>query len=280
MHLRAVVLTLLLGSQLLADEAPKTYEVMALKDINYNGEGADPVYHKLDLYVPKDCKDFPVLFFIHGGAWTVGSKNDLGIYENMGKAFAKQGIGMVSINYRLSPKVKHPAHIEDTAAAFAWVVSNIGKYGGSKEKIFPCGHSAGGHLCALLATDESYLKKHNLDSKAVRGVIPISGVYAIAPGSMKNVWGTDPEVVKQAGALEHVRAGLPPFLIIFADKDLPGCGKAPSERFATALKQKNVSAETMEVPNSDHISLMFQYSKTDDPVFNAIRDFIRKHSEK
>jgi acetyl esterase/lipase len=280
MPLRPLALLLLVGSPLLGADAPKTYEVEAKKDINYVGDGADPVFHKLDLYLPKDCKDFPVVFFIHGGAWSLGSKNDLGIFESMGKALAKQGIGMVSINYRLSPRVKHPAHIEDTAAAFAWVYNNIAKYGGSKEKIFPCGHSAGGHLCALLATDDSYLKKYGLDSKAIRGVIPISGVYYIAPGSMKNIWGNDAEVVKMAQPSAHVRAGLPPFFILYADKDLPGCGKEPSERFATALKQKDVSAQTMEVKNSDHIWVMFQFSKTDDPVFNAIRDFVLKHSEK
>jgi arylformamidase len=272
-------LALLLLAPLAADP-PRTYEVEAKKDINYNGTGADPVYHKLDLYVPKDCKDFPVLFFIHGGAWTLGSKNDLGIYESMGKAFAKQGIGMVSINYRLSPKVKHPAHVEDAAAAFALVHANIGKYGGAKDKIFPCGHSAGGHMCALLASDETYLKKHGLDLKAIRGVVPISGVYFIVPGFLTDVWGKDPEVVKKAQPAEHAKAGLPPFLIFYADKDLPGCDKLPSEGYAALLKLKGVNVMTTEVKNSGHIQIMFQYSKTDDPVFNAIRDFVRKHSEK
>lgn len=271
-------LSLLLAATLAADP-PKTYEVEVKKDIAYQ-VGSDSVYHKLDLYVPKGAKDFPVLFFIHGGAWKIGSKNDLGIYESMGKAFAKQGIGMVSINYRLSPKVAHPAHVEDTATAFAWVYNNIGKYGGAKEKLFPCGHSAGGHLCALLASDDTYLKKHGLDLKAVRGVVPISGVYFIKPGFLTDVWGKDPEVVKKAQPAEHAKAGLPPFHIFYADKDLPGCDKLPSEGYAALLKLKGVDVKTTEVKNSDHIRIMFQYSKTDDPVFNAIRDFVRKHSEK
>ena len=66
-----------------ADAAPaKTYEVETVKDVAYyEGEDADKVKHKLDLYVPKDKKDFPVLFFVHGGAWISGDKNYFGVYS-------------------------------------------------------------------------------------------------------------------------------------------------------------------------------------------------------
>ena len=63
---------------------------------------------KLDLYLPKGHKDFPVLIFVHGGTWKSGSKD---LYGGLGKLYARNGIGTVIINYRLSPKVKHPAHI-------------------------------------------------------------------------------------------------------------------------------------------------------------------------
>src|SRR5438874_1699915 len=101
----------------------------------YEGMDADPVRHKLDLYLPKDQKDFPVLFFVHGGAWRSGSKD---LYGPLGTVFAKNGIGVVVINYRLSPKVQHPAHIEDVARAFAWTHKNIGKHGGKADQLFVC----------------------------------------------------------------------------------------------------------------------------------------------
>src|SRR5206468_3096567 len=113
--------------------------------------------HRLDLYLPEGKSDAPVLFFVHGGGWTVGDKNLFGIAARLGKTLARRGIGLVSINYRLSPKVKHPEHIRDVARAFAWTHQNIGTYGGCKEEIFLCGHSAGGHLVALLSTDTQYL---------------------------------------------------------------------------------------------------------------------------
>src|SRR5438270_10644137 len=158
-----------------ADDANKppivrtgSFEVQSIKDIAYDdAKDADPVRHKLDLYLPKGHKDFPVLMFVHGGAWTSGNKN---LYGPLGQRFAANGIGTAIINYRLSPAVQHPAHAQDVAKAFAWTHKNIGKHGGRADQIFISGHSAGGHLVALLATDESYLKAHKLGISDIKGV--------------------------------------------------------------------------------------------------------------
>jgi acetyl esterase/lipase len=129
----------------------KVFEVEAVKDVASNdAPDADPDKHQLDLYLPKGQKDFPTLFFVHGGTWKSGDRKQ---YPKLGETFASRGIGMVIINYRLSPKVQHPAHIQDVAKAFAWTCNNIGHYGGLADQIFCCGHSAGGHLVALLATE-------------------------------------------------------------------------------------------------------------------------------
>lgn len=280
MTCRALAVALLVALPAAAQEPAKTYDVETKTDLAYReGDGADPVKHKLDLYLPKDAKDYPVLFFIHGGAWTMGSKNDLGLYAALGKALAKQGIGVVSINYRLSPKVQHPGHIEDVAAAFAWVHANVGKYGASTDKLFVCGHSAGGHLCALLATDETYLKKHNLDLKAIKGAIPISGVFFLAGNFMPNVFGKDADVRKNAQPAAHVKAGLPPFLILYADGDLKGCDKTPAEGFCKLLKEKAVEAEAREFKGSNHFLILLHACRPDEAVFAAVRDFVVKHGK-
>jgi len=93
-----------------ADETRQAkYEVEVVKNVSYNdSKDADDVRHKLDLYLPKGAKDYPVLFYIHGGGWTKGSKES---FARHGKMFASRGIGCVSVNYRLSPKIKHPDHI-------------------------------------------------------------------------------------------------------------------------------------------------------------------------
>jgi acetyl esterase/lipase len=264
-----------------AVRAAEPLEVEVHKDISYNdARDADPVRHKLDLYLPKGQKDYPVVFFVHGGGWSMFDKDYFGNAPKMGRAFAEQGIGFISINYRLSPKVKHPAHIEDVALAYAWAQKNIGKYGGRADQMFISGHSAGGHLVALLVTDERYLKAHNLSPKDVRGVIPISGVYEITEKFMQPVFGDDAEVRKQASPLTHARGNLPPFAIIFADNDFPSCGKMPSEKFAKALRDKGTAAETHEIKNNDHIKIIASASDKNDAVFKMMLEFVRTNTAK
>ena len=239
-------------------KADKTFEVETVRDIPYyEGDDADKAKHKLDLYLPKGQQDFPVLFFVHGGAWSTGDKRFFGVYSAFGKQFAKRGIGTVVTNYCLSPGVQHPEHIKDVARAFAWTKKNIANYGGKPDQIFVCGHSAGGHLVALLATDETYLKAVGLGLNAIRGVIPISGVYQVPPKMLASVFGKNPEVHKQASPITHARKDAPPFLILYADKDFPTCDVI-SEQFCKTLKSKKAEAKTVEIKDRNHMTIIVQ----------------------
>jgi acetyl esterase/lipase len=262
-----------------ADEAKvvKTggnFEVEVHKDIAYVEKDADE-RQKLDVYSPKGAKDCPVLFFIHGGAWRAGSRSG---FDKIGRTYAKNGVVFVSTGYRLSPKVQHPAHIQDVAKGFAWTVANIEKYGGNKDAIFVSGHSAGGHLAALLATDDDYLKAEKLSLKNIKGVIPVSGVYVIVVSTrMKDVFGEDADVCKKASPQNHVSEGLPPFLVLYAEKDLGNLAKQ-AEAFAPALKEKKVEATLLMQKDRDHGSVMMKQAAEDDPATQAVLEFIAKHS--
>jgi acetyl esterase/lipase len=275
----------------------KKYEVRELDDVAYfEGKGADSVRHKLDIFVPKDKKDFPVVVFVHGGAWMIGDKSCVGLYSAVGRFLASRGVGAVFPNYRLSPWVKHPEHVKDVARAFAWTHKNIARYGGDPDRLFIGGHSAGGHLAALLATDEQYLKAEGLSRKNVRGVLAVSGVYRI-PDKLEFLWtndgglgakvelktnpfdwifGKDPKGRESASPVCHVCAGLPPFLLIYCDQDLPLLPEMADE-FAAALKEKKCDVELIKVEDRNHNNVMFKATKADDPVAKAMLDFVRRH---
>jgi acetyl esterase/lipase len=253
------------------------YEVKAVKDLAYNdAQDADPAKHKLDLFLPKGKKDFPVLFFVHGGGWRNGDRK---IYPKLGETFAKNGVGTVIISYRLSPKVKHPAHIQDVAKAFAWTHQNIGKYGGRADQIFISGHSAGGHLVALLATDPSYLEAEKLSPANIKGVIALSGVYTIRPSErFEAVFGKDEDECKKASPLAHVKGKHPPILIAYADKDL-GMIPRMSEQVAKAVKDCKCEVECLKIDDRDHVSIMRNaVLSEDDPLTQAMLKFLAKHS--
>jgi len=259
-------------------------EVRRVLDVPYyEGSDADPVKHKLDLYLPKDQKDFPVLFFVHGGAWRHGDKNTLlGFYGYLASSLARRGLGVVVTNYRLSPAVRHPEHIKDVARAFAWTHEEIAKYGGNANEIFVSGHSAGGHLVALLATDESYLKSQGLTLKAIRGAIPLSGVYRITEmGHMYDaMFGADPQIRRDASPIDHACAEAPPFLLIYGESDLPICAREPAEAFCTALKEHRANVSSLEIKDRNHVSLLYKAASESDPVNQAIREFVAKYSSK
>jgi acetyl esterase/lipase len=177
---------LLLGGSARADavKAAKPYPLEETLDIRYHDGSNRQV---LDVFRPNGIEGRPVVLFVHGGGWIIGDKCLFGLYRAFGRFLARQGIVAVFPNYRLSPAVNHPEHVKDVARAFAWTRRHAKDYGGDPDQIFLCGHSAGGHLVSLLATNGAYLNDEALglkaeDRAALRGVISVSGVYLIPTG--------------------------------------------------------------------------------------------------
>ncbi len=251
------------------------FPVEVVRDVAYDdGKDADPVRHRLDLYLPKDQKGFPVLLFVHGGGWTRGSKE---AFAKLAHTFARNGVGTAVTNYRLTPQVKHPAHAQDVAKALAWVHGHIAKYGGRADEIFLSGHSAGGHLVALLGTDPSYLEAVKVPATAVKGVIPISGVYTIRPGKISAAFGKDEAERRSASPQAHVKGRHVPFLILYADKDGKDFDKM-AEEFRQALQDGKNEAASLKVAGRTHGSIVGNMVNQDDPATQAMLAFIARHS--
>ncbi|MDY3561599.1 alpha/beta hydrolase [Gemmata sp. JC673] len=259
-----------------AEGKPEAHEKHA--DIAYRTDkDADKERHVLDVYTPKGKKDFPTVLFVHGGSWKSGNKN---LYEVLGKSLAADGIGCVICNYRLSPKVQHPAHIEDVAKAFAWTRDNIGKYGGKKDQLFLCGHSAGGHLVSLLATDPQYLKAERCSAADIRGVASLSGVYKILHTErvFEVPFGKDEKVCTLASPLAHATGKCPPFFIAYADADFPLLDKM-AEDMGAALKKAGSPFELMKCKDRDHYTIIVQFVSNADPLNKSFREFVQKNSK-
>jgi acetyl esterase/lipase len=294
-------------------------EVEQIRDVAYyEGPDADAFRHRLDLFLPKGQKDYPVVVLVRGGAWIMGDNRCCGLYSAVGEFLARQGIAAVLPNYRLSPGVRHPEHVRDVARAVAWTRAHIADCGGRPDQLFLAGHSAGGHLVALLATKEQYLKGEGLRSADIRGVICFCGVYRIPDGAVDvtlggatpaafrlsemapfrgggqgggptlpgipfslNVYapafGNDPRVREEASPLSHVRPGLPPFLILSAENDLPTL-PGMAEEFYQALVDQGNEAQFLGVADRNHNSILFRAITTEDPVARAMLSFIRRHA--
>jgi arylformamidase len=195
------------------------------KDIAY---GSHPE-QKLDVYAPTREKStsLPVVIWVHGGGWRNGDKDNRS-GTTLCKTWSQVGIVTVNLNYRLTPQVTHPAHVQDIAAGIAWVQANIAKHGGDPRRLFLLGHSAGAHLVALVATNPTYLKAHGLAPKTtLAGVMPIDTASydlnatrsPLVRKMIRDAFGTDRAMLEEASPLPQARKNresCPPFLIATA----------------------------------------------------------------
>ena len=124
---------------------------------------------KLNLRIPDNKRNFPTLIWFHGGGLNKGNK-----HYPYGINVKKTAVAIV--NYRLSgEKAACPDYLYDAAAAAAWVLKNIEKYGGDPKHVYISGHSAGGYLTAMLALDKKYLSAFGVTPLQFAGFYPISG---------------------------------------------------------------------------------------------------------
>jgi arylformamidase len=263
------------------------------RDIPYDYvAGVDPNLLSLDIYAPKSetaaARDLsPVLVMIHGGAWQIGDKANPGIGYRKAATFVSNGFVYVTINYRLSPSVQYLTQAQDVAKALAWVAKTISHYSGDPGRICVMGYSAGAHLAALVATDESYLTREGYSLKLINGVVLLDGPYDI-PSVMKHIanrrrdlftpaFGSDPNAWTNASPIDHISAGkgIPPMLVLYADR--PGSPEV-SRRFAQALKGAGVPAAAVEVQGKNHGAMNRDVGNPNDPITRIILEFLRGKS--
>jgi acetyl esterase/lipase len=262
-----------------APAAAERLPVRAVKDIRFRtGDAEANGKDRLDLYLPQGKTRAPVIVWYYGGALQQGDKSDpteVGAAER----FASAGIVTAVVNYRLSPGVSHPAHIEDAAASFAWVKRHIAEYGGDPGRVFVVGHSAGAYLLALLATDERYLAAHGLSPRDIRGLVPVSAFFwvertGVAPDRPKTVWGTDERVWTDASPAHHLRAGLPPIQILYADGDEPWRQQQNEEFEREVRKAGNARVGIVRIANRTHMSILGHLKDDEDPASDNIIAFV------
>ncbi len=289
MKTATVAVVLLAAGVCLAEDTPEPPEVRRHLNLPYHKvEGVDPNLLSLDIYAPKDARNLPVMVMIHGGGWAFGDKANKGLMDRKVPWFASRGWVLASVNYRLSPKVQHPVHVQDVAKALAWLGENIGRYGGDPEQIYLMGHSAGAHLAALVAIDETYLQAHGRKLSMLKGVVLLDGAGYDIPTHLQSTAGpmlrrmyvrafTDDEAKqRQASPISHVQAGkdIPPFLIIHvANRE---ASRKQSEALAKALVEAKVPGRTFAAEGENHRSVNRDFGKKDHKVTAKTWKFLQQ----
>src|SRR5271166_2220888 len=267
----------------------KREDVEIVKDIHFARERGTDL--ELDIYRnvarPSGC---PVLFQIHGGGWTIGTKDEQAL--PLMNQMASAGWVCVTTNYRLSPAATFPDHLIDCKRALAWIREHVHEYGGDPSFVVVTGGSAGGHLSALVALtpdDLEYQPGFEHANTRVQGCVPFYGVYDFANRNgthrhmgmieflegrvLKGRRDEIPEMFDRASPITCVGAEAPPFFVIHGESDtlVP---VAEAREFVRALREKSRErAAYAELPGAQHAFEIFPSVRTIHTV-NAVHRFL------
>lgn len=202
----------------------------------------------LNFYYPKGLKNYPTIVWFHGGGITGGAKE-------IPKALMDKGFAVIGVGYRLSPKAKAPAYINDAAAAVAWTFKHIAEYGGNPDLIFVSGHSAGGYLGMMLAYDKKYLNKYQIDANKIAGLIPFSGqaITHFTVRAERGMKDTQP-LIDEYAPLYFVRADAPRTLLITGDREMELLGRYEENAYLLRMLKLtgHKTSRLYEIQGFDH----------------------------
>jgi acetyl esterase/lipase len=274
----ALVAVAFSASPAFAQKGPKLPEGTAEhRGLSYGS--AHKERNTLDLFVPKSDKPLPLIVWVHGGAWSAGSKDG----GNPAMRFLEQGYAVAAINYRLSQHAVFPAQIADCKEAIRFLRAGAKKYNLNPDKFGAWGSSAGGHLVALLGTsagakDLLLADSPNKDvSDSVQCVIDFFGPTDLlkmgeqagpkskfdqdGPNSpeSKLVGGAiqqKKELAQKANPITYVSKASAPFLIVHGDAD-PLVPLGQSELLNDSLKMAGVPVELITPKGAGHGGAQF-----------------------
>jgi len=246
---------------------------------NYSRQ-ADLVYgplpaNTLDLYLPTAGKNHPVVVFFFGGGWDSGDKAS---YKFVGAALADAGIIAVVPNYRLYPRAKFPAFMQDAAQAVAWARAHAPDWGGDPERLYVVGHSAGAHIAVLLALDDEYLRQAGGSSRWLSGAVGLSGPYNFLPFTedyLNDLFGPAANFPRTQ-PINYVRADAPPLLLMHGLRD-QRVRPANTRSLAAAMQAAGGRVTTHYFEQAGHSDLVAAFSIAKRgrlPVLQEICDFI------
>ncbi|TDE12151.1 alpha/beta hydrolase [Dyadobacter psychrotolerans] len=288
MRITFLILSIIIGAILLTLSGCSLKRINRTKDLVYTEAGKIvETDQQLSIFAPGKSKTpDDVLVFIHGGNWNSGKKSQ---YNIIGSHWAKKGVVYVIIDYPLSPAADYREMAMASAISVKWVKENISRYGGNPERIFVSGHSAGGHLAALISTDDQYFEQLGIKN-------PIAGTVLIDAAGLDmygylmeekfakghtylKTFTDDPKTWKEATPLYHLHKNMPPMLIYRGGKTYESILES-NEKFIKALQDYAPGTPYHIQEKKKHIPMITQFFNPWNDRYDEIIEFMGKVDER
>ncbi len=236
----------------------------------------------IDLVRPEKASGSPVILFIHGGGWTSGAKSMA--KDTQASHFAGQGFTWAAMNYRLVPGASVEDQARDVASAVRWLRRKSESLGLDPSGVVLLGHSSGGHLAALVASDPRWLKEVGLSHDVIRGVVMLDAAAIDVPAMMASGAATSPhyqaafgkEPVRQKSLSPRAHVGPPDaarWLILYDRYHNKMTGNF-SEQIAGALNESGAEARAVGIPETTHMGMLNNLGRPGDATTREVNQFL------
>jgi acetyl esterase/lipase len=244
---------------------------------------------QLDLYLPKGKGPFPLLLFVHGGYWSALDRRLLepllGTHGNLGAALAHRGIAAGIVGYRQYPQVKRGQDsLDDIARAIRFASEQAAILRVDPRRIFVMGHSAGGHLVSLLATDSRILERNGVATSAVAGYISVDGIFDLVASLpyfkpdqaqvMRELFGPDQQALAESSTVSHLTTSHAPWLVVDSTDDEQVC-RDGFHALKARLSGHDPRTELLELQGLGHNEIIVRAGMDDDPITPLVERFVR-----
>lgn len=232
-------------------------------DIPYGPTAAE----HLDLY-PAKAPDAPVHMFIHGGYWhSLGSKD----FSFVAEGLVEAGVAVAVLNYDLCPNVTMTEIVRQNRAAVKWLHGNARRHNCDPDRISVSGHSAGGHLTAMLmATD--WAGAYGLPQDVVKSGCAISGLFDLAP--FEHSWlqpklKLNAEEIERNSPIRHIPASAGPLIVTLGGAESAEFHRQ-SQDFLAAWTRAGLEGAYLDLPGLNHFTVLEGYMDRRSPLCSAI----------
>ncbi len=232
-------------------------KVDARRDLRYG----DAARNRID-FLPCGRPNAPTFVFIHGGYWQMSDKENYGF---VGEGPLAHGINVALIEYTLAPAIRMDGIVAEVRRAVAFIVANLKEFGAASDGVYVAGHSAGGHLTAMVATEPG-----------VKGAIPISGLFDLEPIRLcylNDAVRMDEAEARRNSPLFHLPDKAPPIVVSAGADELPELVRQSAD-YCAAWTKKGLRARHLPLAGHEHFSILEELASPDGKLTRALRDLV------
>ncbi len=247
------------------ESAEARHRLRCHRDVSYGPGGAQT----LDVFVPDGDGAAPVQVFFHGGYWFSRDKDD---FSFLAPAVVASGAVQVIVDYPLIPSVDMDELVHQCRAALAWVHGNIAEYGGDPERLFICGHSAGGHIVTMMMTTD-WPSFADAPSRLIKGGCALSGIYDLEPIRLcfiNQTLGLTAEQVARNSSINLLPPPDAPLILAVGGNESDEFRRQTAE-MAEAWGRTMDGCTMIERPGLDHFTILGDLADSQSPLMDAIR---------